>query len=694
MSFIRTLLKTWLGPQRNTKQLSLESKQTGSCGGMSTTELKIRIELILDGVDTRQIIEPVTGIAALSHALQSEFLTQLASVAELSASHAYALLLTYAPALNAMSTSEHSYWLETIKQALSEQKFEHAEILINGYGDFVSNLDKTTVQLSEVAELLEKLISTISQDTLTIGHLDISSKQQAYTDGKQLYLPASISSFDNYADNFSLYKVITFQLLGQLQCESLLAIKPLQSGIADHGNDFLQQFSFIETVRINHYLKYTFPGVWRKIVDIHKKLAVENYPESLFEGDEKTTVFNTLAIMEQSDFASFSSDSLPYQGDFSPEKLILNQVENSENQSVLMNLMNNNIDAGEDALTEDKLADRISIKHNANAEALANLPDKHQDIWEQLNETVAQHQQEAEKRREEESNKRVYYYPEWDTSLNQYRQDWCRVEEIAISDNENATHALDKTDLRFSEYKIKKTLDMIINTQRFIRYQSDGDEIDIDAWVEAKSNKTKHADDFQNVYVRNNKNSRSVAIMFAVDISGSTAGWKNEIIQQSTWLLSRTLSKLDDQFAIYAFSGSGREQCDIYPVKEFKEKYSPTIKQRIANLSAKQYTRMGAAIRHLSKILNQAEAKTKILFVLTDGRPDDIDSYRGHYGVEDTRRAFNEAKALYLNPFVLTFDQACIDYLPHMLGKNRYRLISDIAMLPVQISTIYKQLTT
>jgi len=103
---------------------------------------------------------------------------------------------------------------------------------------------------------------------------------------------------------------------------------------------------------------------------------------------------------------------------------------------------------------------------------------------------------------------------------------------------------------------------------------------------------------------------------------------------------------------------------------------------------------MGAAIRHLSKILNQAEAKTKILFVLTDGRPDDIDSYRGHYGVEDTRRAFNEAKALYLNPFVLTFDQACIDYLPHMLGKNRYRLISDIAMLPVQISTIYKQLTT
>ena len=103
---------------------------------------------------------------------------------------------------------------------------------------------------------------------------------------------------------------------------------------------------------------------------------------------------------------------------------------------------------------------------------------------------------------------------------------------------------------------------------------------------------------------------------------------------------------------------------------------------------------MGAAIRHLSKILSQTDAKTKILFVLTDGRPDDIDSYRGHYGVEDTRRAFNEAKALHLNPFVLTFDHEGMEYLPHMLGRNRYRLISDISMLPVQISTIYKQLTT
>ena len=107
-----------------------------------------------------------------------------------------------------------------------------------------------------------------------------------------------------------------------------------------------------------------------------------------------------------------------------------------------------------------------------------------------------------------------------------------------------------------------------------------------------------------------------------------------------------------------------------------------------------QYTRMGVAIRHLSMLLGKTTAKTRILFVLTDGRPDDVDSYRGQYGVDDTRLALNEAKALSLKPFVLTFDKEGADYLPYMLGSNRYQLITDISQLPIQISIIYKQLTT
>ncbi|MFT6908970.1 MAG: nitric oxide reductase NorD protein [Oleiphilaceae bacterium] len=688
-------ITTWLEQKLNKTTVSLESKQTGSCGGMSTNELKIRIELILDGVDTRKIIAPVTQLAALSHSLQSEFLIQLTEVADLSVTHGYSLLWVYAPALNLMKSIETKSWIAQIKQALEKRELATADSLIKHYTDFISQLDTSRAEFSDVSEILEKLVSTISGSTLTLNSINTAERQQAYTDGKQLFLPMTISLFDNYHDNYLVFKVIVFQLLGQIECDTRLAIERIQRDVLIKGDNFLEHFSILETLRINHYLKQSFPGIWNNILYLHDKLDLGPYPEDIFRGHVQPTVFDSLEMVDHTGIDNTFFEPFPYQCNFSPEKLLHLQSDEQAQPSILMNIVNNN-DIEEDDVsndTDNKDADRISLKHSSTANSLSNLEQQYPDIWEQLDEVIVKHQNVHEKLQNDKDKKNVYFYPEWDTSLQQYRQEWCRVEEIPIVSNTNETVGLDNVDLRFAQYRIKKTLDMIINSQRLIRHQSDGDDIDIDAWVDAKSNKTKHADDFQNLYIKNNKNSRSIAIMFAVDISGSTAGWKNKIIQQSIGLLSRTLSKLNDQYAIYAFSGSGREQCDIYPVKQFDEKYSNTTQQNIANLTAKQYTRMGAAIRHLSKILNSNEAKTKILFVLTDGRPDDIDSYRGHYGVEDTRRAFNEAKALSLNPFVLTFDRECIEYLPHMLGKNNYKLISDISMLPIQISTIYKQLT-
>jgi nitric oxide reductase NorD protein len=387
-------------------------------------------------------------------------------------------------------------------------------------------------------------------------------------------------------------------------------------------------------------------------------------------------------------------DSLPYQSDFSPEKLSKHTVDSGSVQAspIMMN-----IDKKSSEITEDddnnQTAERIYFKHNSNSEPSGSTNQPDTDIWQNLADNIEHHQAEQKSLRDEQKQN-SYLYPEWDISLKQYRNNWCRVEEISTEHDIDESQITDDIELKFFEKRIRKSLDLIINDQKLIRNQADGDDIDIDAWVAASSNKTKHADDFQNIYIRNNKNSRSVAILFAVDISGSTAGWKNKIIKQSTWLLSRTLANLDDQYAIYAFSGAGRDHCHIYPVKKFDENYNYDIKQRIFSLKPQQYTRMGAAIRHLGKTLKQSDAKTKILFVLTDGKPDDIDSYRGDYGIEDTRRAFNEVKALHITPFVLTFDKEAMDYLPYMLGKKHFRLISDITMLPIQISTIYKQLTT
>lgn len=691
---IRNLLKTWQRPNRDTKKLSLESRQTGSCGGMSTTELKIRIELILDGVDTTKIIEPVTELAALSHAIQSEFLTQLSEVATLSVKHAYSLMLIYTSALNLMSTSEHALWLDKIKESLIEKDLTRTDSLLNNYSDFTSQLSKSKVQFEDVSDILEKLISAISNRDIAVCSLDGIVNALPYTDGQKLYIPHSIDLFDTHSENLMLYKVIAFHLFGQIEWNTWLGINRLNQAILNEKVNFLADFSLIETLRINWYLKRTFPGIWNNILYLHNKWKLPPYPDAIFSGYEFPSVYDSLEIACSSDTTIAYTQPLPYQGSFSPENILLTESIDPAEQPALIHIKDEGLNEDGD-FADDINGSRITLNNKVGALSVNNLADNNPLLWNQLNEMIDSHLEQKEQSRDEEKKKNVFLYPEWDISLKQFRRDWCRVEEIPLPAEVNCNFSmLNLKELRFSDYQIKKTLDMIINSQKHIRHQTDGDEIDIDAWVEANSNRTKQVDDFQRVYIRNNKNNRSVAIMFAVDISGSTAGWKSEIIQQSIWLLSRTLSKMQDQYAIYAFSGTGRHQCEVFPVKKFHENNSEAIKQRIASLKARQYTRMGAAVRHMSKILNQSDAKTKILFVLTDGKPDDIDSYRGHYGVEDTKQAFNEAKALHLNPFVLTFDHEGIEYLPYMLGKNRYRLISNISMLPIQISTIYRQLTS
>jgi nitric oxide reductase NorD protein len=104
---------------------------------------------------------------------------------------------------------------------------------------------------------------------------------------------------------------------------------------------------------------------------------------------------------------------------------------------------------------------------------------------------------------------------------------------------------------------------------------------------------------------------------------------------------------------------------------------------------------MGVAIRHLTQLLNQVEARTKLLITLSDGKPDDYsDGYRGEYGIEDTRQALLEAKRSSIHPFCITIDREARDYLPHMYGAVNYIVIDDVAKLPVKIADIYRRITT
>ena len=226
-----------------------------------------------------------------------------------------------------------------------------------------------------------------------------------------------------------------------------------------------------------------------------------------------------------------------------------------------------------------------------------------------------------------------------------------------------------------------------------VRQQPIGDEIDLDALVRARIDTLNGEEMSERVLSRLERRERDIAVVFMVDVSGSTKGWINDAERECLVLLCEALQILGDRYAIYGFSGMTRKRCELYRIKQMDEPYSDEVKSRIAGIEPRDYTRMGVTIRHLTKLLNDVSARTRLLITLSDGKPDDYDGYRGEYGIEDTRQALTEAKRAGIHPFCITIDQQAREYLPHMYGAVNYTLIDDVRQLPIRVSSVYRQLT-
>jgi nitric oxide reductase NorD protein len=296
-------------------------------------------------------------------------------------------------------------------------------------------------------------------------------------------------------------------------------------------------------------------------------------------------------------------------------------------------------------------------------------------------------------RTEAEHAEDAFLYDEWDFGRRHHRQAWCALRERALPAGDLVFYrrTLDKYGGLIKS--IRRAFEVLRGEDRTLRRQPIGEDIDIDALVEAHADAHAGREMTQRVFLRQHKDERSMAVMLMVDMSGSTKGWINQAEREALVLLSEALTVLGDRFAIYGFSGWTRKRCEVFPVKRFAEPYGDAVKSCIGAIAPKDYTRMGAPIRHLSRLLQQQPARTKLLITLSDGKPDDYDlQYRGDYGIEDTRSALLEARRAGIHPFCITIDEQGADYLPHMFGAARYVVVADVARLPVKVSEIYRRI--
>ena len=159
-----------------------------------------------------------------------------------------------------------------------------------------------------------------------------------------------------------------------------------------------------------------------------------------------------------------------------------------------------------------------------------------------------------------------------------------------------------------------------------------------------------------------------------------------------------SLETLGDTYGIYGFSGYGRENVEFYTIKDLDEKFNEIIPKRIDRISPLHATRMGPAIRHTITKLSEADTKSKFLFLISDGRPQDRgysrEGVEKEYAVHDTRQSLIEAKNKGIIPFCLTVDKSGHDYMKTMMEDFSYEVLTDISMLPKRLPQLYKNLTT
>jgi nitric oxide reductase NorD protein len=165
------------------------------------------------------------------------------------------------------------------------------------------------------------------------------------------------------------------------------------------------------------------------------------------------------------------------------------------------------------------------------------------------------------------------------------------------------------------------------------------------------------------------------------------------VIRDSLMLFGEALSSTGDQFAFYGFSSLKRNFVRFHEIKAFDRPLDSLARGRIAALKPGYYTRMGAAVRRSTQLLEKVPANRRLMIILSDGKPHDIDLYEGRYGIEDTRMALIEARELGIKPFCVTIDREGAGYLPHLFGPAGYTIVRKPEDLPDRLPLLYAQLT-
>jgi len=581
-------------------------------------------------------------------------------------------------------------------------------------------------KFSEVEARLSRFIQGLSGRPLSLS-ADQEAGAAAWTDSETIHLPARLSSLPHTEANRSLYKVLAvilwaqtrFGTFGSARIDLAAALAPWRE-TADHARA-LRWLAVLEAVRLEAKIAVDLPGLAAEIAAMRGPWPALLEPAVARLSRPAASLADTLAVLSECMAGSEDAPLLPHQVKIDPAAALrVRDARVARDKQVLSRAINalkgsagrpGPRDETMAQLAADSAAAEVSLAAAALAlalppEARAAAQSLLQDLGEvppeclvpagpgawQATERVVDMAGGEGMSGQREPDRR---YDEWDYRRKAYRKDWCHLYETEVAPGDADYVGEVKRRHAGLIRQIRRRFETLRGEDRILGRQPEGEELDLDAVVDAIADLNCGIESSVRLFRRRIRNERSLAAMFMVDMSGSTKGWVNDAEREALVMLCEALESLGDAYAIYGFSGWTRTRSDIYRIKRFDEAYDETVQARIAAVAAKDYTRMGVATRHLTQLLLRQPARHRLLVTLSDGRPDDYgDEYRGHYGIEDTRRALQEARQRGVRSYCITIDRHGPDYLAHMYGASHYTVLDDVKKLPLKIADIYRRLVS
>lgn len=302
--------------------------------------------------------------------------------------------------------------------------------------------------------------------------------------------------------------------------------------------------------------------------------------------------------------------------------------------------------------------------------------------------------------------------PEWDWKHQRLLPDHCRV--FSVVARAGAAYAPPPA-LRATARQVRRRLEVLRAAPSRQRGCTDGDGIDLDAWVRHQSggpemavaatpvsaipSATAPTPRDPAIYTRAVRGQRSLATLLLADMSLSTDAYVNndqrvvDVIRDALWVFGQALQGTGDAFEMLGFSSVRRSHVRLQHLKAFDEPWNSAVQARVGAIKPGYYTRMGAALRAATLRLQPRPERQRLLLILTDGKPNDIDTYEGRWGLEDTRHAVLEARTAGLLPFCISIDEKAGAYLPHLFGQRGWARVQRPSELPGQLAMVYARLT-